>query len=542
MTYGLSDSDIAFLKNNNQRYKLHLAFTDTFQLTATSISGESDGWQYKDELIWRPNILMGGSRLAFTGQPIYFNAGRSHTRNSGWIIQSNAASYYHWDMGDGTTYEGATGNDMPKNTYSWGGNYFDYPFAIKHAYQSTGLYNVTLTLTFDGYTESTQRWVRVLSPGDEMVRLLEVSVSDSLERGGAEMRCRVSGNTHYVQGYMNCLLYVEDLWGIDQEHFQEQTVSYAVGPSDPHILFQGFVVGGSIKEDPESGDFTFLARTAEWQFQQAMVYATDFWDDEAKGYGHYIAGMTMVDAMYHMVAEHTNFTERFDASLWPHDDLSTNHLGSLTFNEGSLWEGFNDCAKNVFAYMVGDINGFSYIPNPQLSWLTNQMPALCFDEDLLLEAEIEELAPDPVNFVELNATTSNKGALQARHPSTPTGLGAWEIRHGILTDSQTLLDALALGVYNWRRAPYRLRLRCPLNHAARVGHVVCVELESSSTTYILYYNVPRVSLGQTATAQEMFLVKETRWQPDLDRGTFVCTYELEQIGDKTWNSVTGALT
>ncbi len=469
------------------------AVNATAGITAYTVSG------WHEEVEWAPVPIIGPHRICYVGSVLHF-AAESYTR-WGKTVTDAGGSHQWWfergeDEGDDESLPAA---DSTSSTPT-------------HLYSTAGLYRVIYKCTCEypegsgrSYTSWAYRWVRVLSltEADNFAICPAVKVNDlagSLEQGGwsAELDISYSMASSAIDDYAGVMIYSRDSFGttstVTETRVDPNQVQDDAGLT---TLFFGYIVAGSIRQNPQTASVSFQARTPEYFLQDQMMLNHDYWDIPTKGSGYCLTKLTVPDVVRHLLVDknrtthqstNSNFSDwhdvwiyQVDAATYPNQQ---NVVYRLTVNEGMMWAGIQDICNNDYLKPYCDRLGRLHIsPDLTCRWRTwwtsvgttkwGLRPLMTFDDDLLTSIDVDQTPPDKVALVKLNATTSKDKQLEAQSDSV-FDMGAWEIVNGLLTDNKTYLKSLAEAMLRRDNARFTVRCSTLMNHVVDIGDLVLV--------------------------------------------------------------------
>lgn len=308
-------------------------------------------------------------------------------------------------------------------------------------------------------------------------------------------------------------------------------------PDSERMLFNGYVVGDTVKWDAETSTVQFHCRTADYWLQKIWSYEQHFYNAGQKGYGHFVSGLTFAWVIHHMLCVHSNFAEYHDVTVFI-DTVTSPIVSTITLGEGPLWNTLTDWAKNEFGLVFSTRESHIYCP-PDVRmrgsdwWATWRIPPLIwFDDTNTLEIEVEELPQNQVGFVRLDATNpfNDKKTLSAKYPSVPNSAGEWITESGIKQDSQTLLNLWAKRLYIWRNARYKAKVKAVHPLGMDVGGTVPLSYRNTVSGRIDL----DASVGGSSYRRPFYCVS-CSLNFDIQQGTFSIDMDYEDVPSMRWN-------
>ena len=520
--YRLNAADLALLRSPSQRYQLRCAILPAYTPTVTQWTRPVGSG--RETFQWTPQSSLTSHTIGIVGTPVYYLI--AGERRGGGVIGGENKTV---DWGDGT------GEINPADGL------------IEHTYLVPGTYEFKLYLTDPdtGATSTSRRWVRVYQDwGSAYDGIAEVQgFSGSFASGGWQVSLRVTEATgDYLTGDLpdraGVILWLEQTWGVDDS--RELGTQKTLGVSglertyDPRICFVGYVVGDTVRVDPETHDVTFSARTAEYFLQQMRITEQVYLDSSKSGFGHVIANLTIRDAVNHLMYRHTNYATWHSAWCWRETSPGPNYMDRITLNEGTIWQALSDCARNEFGRLQASRDSRVTI-YPDLNirgitwWGAMEPPEFPLDSQNILDISVDETPPDRVGYVELTSSDPFGGAtLTARYPSSPGDVGDFD-RREIICHSQANMDAWAERIYHADNARYRVRATTGMATNLGPGNVVVVD-----------YADPQGRVDFTGAVgggsyRMPFYVDDISYDVDLQAGTWKTTLTLAQIVRMRWN-------
>lgn len=522
--YKLDPTDLALIRSPSQRFTLRVAFTPAYTPTVTDwVRADHPGG--REDIDWTPDADLGPNKVGVVGQPVEYLV-QAVTR-AGVPFPAEDQSV-DWD--DGTVDTPASG-------------------VVQHTYTEPGLFEIKIAIT-DSATDLTfvsHRWVRIFASwADAYDGIAEVSgPSGSISSGGHSVSLKVTGLTgDYQTGdfpdRLGVILYVDQQWGVDDARGLGTTRtpghSAAEYEHDPNYLFQGYVVGNSVRVDAEQHSVTFQAQTAEYFLKIMQMQEMRFLAAATPGYGQVADNLTFSGAINHLVYQHTNWAVWHTFFCWRECFPNVNLQPSITFNEGSVWQSISDCAANEFgrlyALRYGAVRLFPNINVRGLTWwgLSDDPPEMPFDATNCMSIEMSELPADRVGFVQLEAANPFNGdTLLAKYPAVPGDVGDRDVRKDLKCYDQDNLDTFAANLYWWGNARYGVTLKTAMTKVLDLGQIVVVDYADPQTRIDL-----SASVGGSGY-RKPFYVERVSYDIDPGAGTWQANFTLAEIVNIRWN-------
>jgi len=342
------------------------------------------------------------------------------------------------------------------------------------------------------------------------------------EQGGTEIELLCHDGAAAITSNVGILIWVQDYWNEVEETFG--------GYKYPEGIFYGYVVGETIKEDYKSQTVRFQVSSPNLILRNIEIPYTSFWvygEVEPPPDAYYIplgGEMRPVDSLWIILQELTNFARYHGVVLWYDQNLISN----LQIDESDLWTIVVDVMERTFGIVFCDRYGeLKCVPHQVVradEWWGTPSPIMEFDQEMILEIEIEGLKEQPVGNVTLQALASILPAgrwdfeeIYADAGELATGRKV-SIK-GLICNDQLTLESWALDVFDWKANKYwKVRLLTPLNHVLDI-HEPCD----------LDYTPQR---SGTPLATHHWGVESLEFRIDVGTGRWTSHYELYQTAAK----------
>lgn len=398
--YLLSNTDLAFLvQAAAQSFSIYLAFLNPVAVTTTwsELSQDAQGnWQPPPNFDtaaqrtapYQPTCNMGSNRIAFVGEPLYFDGTRSCQR-----YDLPVTSYTWTAPGASSVQQYANGSQ------------------IGVMWNAPGIYTVSLRVTDRAGTPTTaHRQVMVYQDRESALPgMMTLSgPQGSLSSGGWQCQVNTVASQFTlfppdvlpVGTYQPVVILAETSWEILPEYWVNRTV----GPNgnfnpgapyeDPRILFDGYVQTGSVHQDVDKDTLSFTCVGPQVILQEAKTHLVGYYyaDYAAThngvplackaspwGKGFLVGGLATNDVILSMLQYHSTIALYHDIHVWnsciPTNPYQTGNpnpsygmtYSTLSITEGTVWQNLQDLAGNEWSQVYCERDGSIRI-GPQINF------------------------------------------------------------------------------------------------------------------------------------------------------------------------------
>lgn len=444
--------------------------------------------------------------MVWAGDSIDLYGGDSYKRGG------SAVSTYAWTVeeGSGITLDNAATATVTVNT--------------------TTATTAKIKLTVDAGLSTEQysyAYVKVYASGtrgyDGKVQI--TSFRASSEQGGTEMELLCHDGAAAITANAGILIWVQDYWNEVEDTFG--------GYKYPEGVFFGYVVGETIKEDHKEQALRFQVASPTAILKNTEIQYTSFYlegePDLPQGvYYHPGAGpdtLRPVDCLWIILQDLTNFPLYHGVVLW----YDENEIRNLQIDRSDLWTIIVDVMERTFGIAFCDRYGeLKCVPHQVVradEWWGTPSPIMEFDNEMILEIEVEGLQEQPIQKVTLQALSSALPAdiddfeeiIATAETVSDSGRGLYV--KGLICNSTTTLQSWADDVLDWKENKYwKVRLTTPLNHVLDIHEPCDID-----------YTPVR---SGTPLATHHWGVESLEFRIDVGTGRWTTRYELYQTAAK----------
>ncbi|MFL5628423.1 MAG: hypothetical protein ACJ788_22820 [Ktedonobacteraceae bacterium] len=402
--YALTNTDLGFLNAAGQDFAFYVAFMNPVAFTTnwTDLNLDNSGnFQpppnfdtcANKKAPYSPTTCLGPNRIGFVGEPLYFDGTRSWQRyNLPALFHSNSWS--------------ASGNPTITNYHN--------NQQIGVVWNSPGLYQVSLT-TYGINGQPTIGTRQVMIYPDRQSGLNGIislsGLSGSVTNGGWQVQVTTTSNggltlltpdsipvgTHYP-----FVIMAETRYELVPGYWKNATV----GPNgnfnpgapytDPRILFDGYVLNGTMHQDVDKDTLTFSCTGPQQVLQEMKTHEMGYYNATNKTYnnspkyptslntstvgkGYLVGGLMTVDVISSILKTHSNFAVYHDLIFWnPGITTGIYQPGSTTawynimystlgLTEGTIWSNIQQLVATEWAQVYCDRDG-SVRVGPQVNY------------------------------------------------------------------------------------------------------------------------------------------------------------------------------
>jgi len=317
-------------------------------------------------------------------------------------------------------------------------------------------------------------YVRTTNAGQDVAEVVECKGSASgLAGWQMKVKCPKPADVSAFTAGKVILLHAEDTWDGTADTFS----SYG----RPYNVMVGVIRQGSVHEtaDRQHVEFTIEHPGKLLQTTLAQIEET-LWSTTAATGVHSVAGFCITDAIFHLMREHTNWTQFFNLYKL-HDDGGT--LANLKVAAGPLWDLVVDIAGRTFLQVWCDRHGqMLCVPDIDIRRIDGYWSGTVatLTEDHWLDIDAISFRPDKVaqvNIVGIKTDlTDIRGGYPSGHAVDPV---PGKTIKGIISDDASRLDTWAQNVYIRDNHDHAITLVLPLNHSFDLFDEVGITYSSS---------------------------------------------------------------
>lgn len=407
--YLLNNADLQNVNVPTTEFQVYLAFLNPISITTNWVElglNADSSWQAPGNTDtaalhmqpYAPTINMGGNRIGFVNEPLYFDASRSCQRHDIPVMTNT----FQW---------GITG---PSNSV-----YYANGSQAQVTWTSPGLYSIQVSASDRAATQVTAyRQVQIYQDRQSALPgIISISgLSGSLSSGGWQMQC-TSVNTNLLMQnsdalppgtYLPVVLMMESRFEVMPDYWVDETL----GPfgqfnpgypyRDPRILFDGYVQTNSVHQDVDKGTLTFSCMGPQMILQEAKTHMLGYYNCTYKsivngvptgcnvspmGNGYQVGNLTTTDVVRSLLYDHCNIGHYHDIQAWdpniptqPYQPPTTSSPNSAVLpavwnmiystigtNEGTVWSCIQDMTSNDWSQIYCDRDG-SILFGPQVNF------------------------------------------------------------------------------------------------------------------------------------------------------------------------------